>query len=252
MPETQRAGWIYLVATHTGTLCLFGGLRADGLATGGFLFTPLARGLRRQRAGAPPAFLLFLLGFGLKAGVFPLHFWLPPAHAAAPSHVSSFMSGHPHQDGDPGPGPAAVLVPDPPLLVGRACWWPWAPSRASSGSPSPWASTTSSGCWPTTPSRTSGSSCWAWASAPWARAPGIPALEALGYAGAPAPRAQPRPVQGPAVPGRRLGGARHRHPGPGAHGRPGQGHAVHRRRLPGRAPGPSAACRPSTASSASG
>jgi formate hydrogenlyase subunit 3/multisubunit Na+/H+ antiporter MnhD subunit len=39
------------------------------------------------------AFALALLGFGMKAGLMPLHFWLPPAHAAAPSHVSAIMSG---------------------------------------------------------------------------------------------------------------------------------------------------------------
>src|SRR5512133_2025527 len=50
-------------------------------------------GLQLPGAAGTAAFLLALLGFGLKAGLMPLHFWLPPAHAAAPSHVSALMSG---------------------------------------------------------------------------------------------------------------------------------------------------------------
>ena len=42
---------------------------------------------------ALPLFLVFLAGFGMKAGLFPLHVWLPEAHPAAPSHVSALMSG---------------------------------------------------------------------------------------------------------------------------------------------------------------
>jgi hydrogenase-4 component B len=113
---TRRAGWIYLAATHTGTLCLFAafGLAADGGR--GFLFGPVARGV----AGGPLGtlvFLLFLVGFGLKAGVMPLHLWLPPAHAAAPSHVSSLMSGVLIKMGILGLVRILALVPDPPR------WW---------------------------------------------------------------------------------------------------------------------------------
>ncbi len=42
---------------------------------------------------ATAIFVLALVGFGLKAGIMPLHVWLPGAHAAAPSHVSAIMSG---------------------------------------------------------------------------------------------------------------------------------------------------------------
>jgi hydrogenase-4 component B len=113
-PETRRAGWIYLVSTHSGTLCLFA---AFGLAaTGNFLFLPWTPGLAGTTRGTA-AFLLFLVGFGLKAGIFPLHFWLPPAHAAAPSHVSSLMSGILIKMGILGLVRLLCLVPDPPL------WW---------------------------------------------------------------------------------------------------------------------------------
>ena len=47
----------------------------------------------RDRADLAPLFWLALFGFGLKAGLFPLHIWLPSAHANAPSHVSAMLSG---------------------------------------------------------------------------------------------------------------------------------------------------------------
>ena len=122
-PATRRAGWVYLAATHTGTLCLFaafalaagpGGLFGSG--AGGFLFTLAAPGLAGSARGTV-TFLLFLAGFGLKAGIFPLHFWLPEAHGAAPSHVSSIMSGVVIKMGILGLARLVALVPDPPL------WW---------------------------------------------------------------------------------------------------------------------------------
>ena len=47
----------------------------------------------RDRLELAPLFWLALVGFGLKAGMFPLHVWLPSAHANAPSHVSAMLSG---------------------------------------------------------------------------------------------------------------------------------------------------------------
>jgi len=113
-PETQRAGWIYLASTHSGTLCLFAAFSL--MAGSGFLFTPLPAGFAASPRGTA-MFLLCLCGFGMKAGIFPLHFWLPPAHAAAPSHVSSLMSGILIKMGILGLVRALALVPDPPL------WW---------------------------------------------------------------------------------------------------------------------------------
>ncbi|HAD05248.1 MAG: hypothetical protein A2091_03700 [Desulfuromonadales bacterium GWD2_61_12] len=88
--ETRRAGFIYLIATHTGTLALFAMFVLLEQASGSFLF-PAAASL--PAAGATAVFLLGLFGFGLKAGLMPLHIWLPGAHAAAPSHASALMSG---------------------------------------------------------------------------------------------------------------------------------------------------------------
>lgn len=89
---TQHAGYVYLLMASFGTLCL---LLAFGLlagAHGGYLFAAM-------REGALPRFpqalvlVLVLLGAGSKAGIVPLHVWLPLAHPAAPSHVSALMSG---------------------------------------------------------------------------------------------------------------------------------------------------------------
>jgi hydrogenase-4 component B len=88
--EVRRAGFIYLIATHTGTLALFALFALLGHSNGS-LFFPAAGSL--PLAGSTLIFLLGLFGFGLKAGLIPLHIWLPGAHAAAPSHASALLSG---------------------------------------------------------------------------------------------------------------------------------------------------------------
>lgn len=91
--EARRAGWIYLVAAHAGSaaLLLLFAILAD--ASGGHAsFEAIAA---HGRVGLSTAWILLLglVGFGVKAGVVPLHVWIPEAHAAAPSHVSALMSG---------------------------------------------------------------------------------------------------------------------------------------------------------------
>jgi hydrogenase-4 component B len=115
-PETQRAGWIYLIATHAGTLCLFGAFSLMASTVGSFAFAGFSSGFAATGRGTL-TFLLFLLGFGIKAGIFPFHFWLPSAHAAAPSHVSSIMSGVFIKMGILGLVRLLSWIPDPPL------WW---------------------------------------------------------------------------------------------------------------------------------
>jgi hydrogenase-4 component B len=115
-PDTQHAGWVYLVVTHAGALCLFGAFALMASASGGFGFSALPAGFATSTRGSL-AFALFLLGFGLKAGMLPLHFWLPMAHAAAPSHVSSYMSGVIIKMGILGLVRLLSWVPDPPF------WW---------------------------------------------------------------------------------------------------------------------------------
>ena len=90
--DNARAGYVYLVMASFGTLAL---LLAFGLLAG----PGGAYGFAAMRAGAHnPAMAvlvlsLVLLGAGSKAGIVPLHVWLPLAHPAAPSHVSGLMSG---------------------------------------------------------------------------------------------------------------------------------------------------------------
>jgi formate hydrogenlyase subunit 3/multisubunit Na+/H+ antiporter MnhD subunit len=90
--ENRQAAFIYLLMASFGTLAL---LMAFGLlagSLGGYSFTAI-----REAVNEPwkfgPVLMLALLGAGSKAGLAPLHIWLPLAHPAAPSHVSALMSG---------------------------------------------------------------------------------------------------------------------------------------------------------------
>lgn len=85
--DVRAAGWLYLAASHVGTLCLFAFFALLAAHTGGWDLGPV-----RERPELAGLFWLALAGFGVKAGFFPLHVWLPPAHASAPSHVSAIMS----------------------------------------------------------------------------------------------------------------------------------------------------------------
>jgi hydrogenase-4 component B len=90
--ENMRAGYVYLLMASFGTLTL---LLAFGLlagADGNYLFDGI-RAAHPSAALAALVLMLVLVGAGSKAGVVPLHAWLPLAHPAAPSHVSALMSG---------------------------------------------------------------------------------------------------------------------------------------------------------------
>lgn len=92
--EVRRAGYVYLVMTHLGTLLIIaaflllarsgGGLEWAHLRAGAAALSPAARSL---------IFILALIGFGTKAGLIPVHIWLPLAHPVAPGHISALMSG---------------------------------------------------------------------------------------------------------------------------------------------------------------
>src|SRR5690349_3283419 len=91
-PENMRAGYVYLLMASFGTLAL---LLAFGLlagADGDYVFGQI-RASHPSTGLAALVLMLALLGAGSKAGVVPLHAWLPLAHPAAPSHVSALMSG---------------------------------------------------------------------------------------------------------------------------------------------------------------
>ncbi len=116
-PEVREAGWIYLAAAHLATLALFalfGLLRA---ATGSFTLGPVAEGTVSP-AMANVIFGLAVFGFGLKAGIMPLHVWLPGAHGMAPSHVSAIMSGVIIKMGIYGLVRVTSWLPDPPVEWG--------------------------------------------------------------------------------------------------------------------------------------
>ncbi len=113
-----RAGWIYLVSAHVSTLILFAMFALLRDATGGWLLAPSAALGSSSLLG--PILLLALAGFGLKAGVIPLHVWLPEAHAAAPSHVSALLSGVVLKMGIYGLVRVLTMLPDYPTWLGLA------------------------------------------------------------------------------------------------------------------------------------
>ena len=90
--ETSAGAFLYLVMASfgTGALILAFGLLAG--TAGSYAFADM-RAIRLDAARSATFFVLVLIGAGSKAGMVPLHVWLPPAHAAAPSHVSALMSG---------------------------------------------------------------------------------------------------------------------------------------------------------------
>lgn len=91
--EVRRAGLTYLVASQLGVVFLFALFLVLGRQAGSLELAAM------QSAGPPPGrlgvlcFTFALIGFGTKAGFWPMHVWLPDAHPAAPSHVSALMSG---------------------------------------------------------------------------------------------------------------------------------------------------------------
>lgn len=92
IPEIRRAGFLYLLMAHLGAVCI---LLSFGVMQGGswqFTFDAM-RNASLAPFWATAAFTLALIGFGAKAGLVPMHVWLPEAHPAAPSPVSAMMSG---------------------------------------------------------------------------------------------------------------------------------------------------------------
>ena len=113
--EVRDAAWLYLIATHVGTLALFALFAILRDVRGSFLLGPV--GPAAGGLTATVILLLALAGFGFKAGIVPLHFWLPGAHANAPSHVSALLSGAMLKMGVYGIIRVITFLPDPPV------WW---------------------------------------------------------------------------------------------------------------------------------
>jgi len=114
--EVLRGTWVYLICTHTGTLILIAMTVLLAHRVGGFQWTLFQ--------GAPAPLMdgliltLAILGFGFKAGLVPLHFWLPAAHAGAPSHVSAILSAVMLKTGVYGMLRISSLLPPVPHLGG--------------------------------------------------------------------------------------------------------------------------------------
>ncbi len=115
-PGARSAGWLYLLYSHVTILALFAFFMLQQSQTGDVEFASLPAALASPARTA--LFLLALLAFGIKAGAMPLHSWLPAAHAAAPSHVSAFMSGVVIKMGIYGLLRTTGMLSDPPLAWG--------------------------------------------------------------------------------------------------------------------------------------
>jgi hydrogenase-4 component B len=89
--ESIQAGYLYMLIAHAGGALIMGSFFIFFLASGSFDFDTF------RQAELSPAlrslcFLLALIGFGAKAGMVPLHFWMPSTYSAAPSHASALMA----------------------------------------------------------------------------------------------------------------------------------------------------------------
>jgi hydrogenase-4 component B len=92
-PETRRAGLLYIIMAHADVGCLLLGfaLLTDAGGSAEFASFPAAAA-RLSSSHQAMAFMLFFLGFSIKAGVIPFHIWLPAAHPVAPSPISALLS----------------------------------------------------------------------------------------------------------------------------------------------------------------
>ena len=89
---SRRAAYLYLVMSHVGTGCLVAGFFLLSAAANTTSFSSIFAGNLAEGSLRHGLFALFFVGFGVKAGIVPLHVWLPEAHPAAPSSVSALMS----------------------------------------------------------------------------------------------------------------------------------------------------------------
>ncbi|MFD8497358.1 proton-conducting transporter membrane subunit [Amycolatopsis sp. NPDC059657] len=117
--EVARAGRWYAVMTHLGFVTILSGLLLLAAHTGGDSFTALrTAGPHLPPVIASAVFVMTLAGFASKAGIVPLHAWLPRAHPEAPSHVSALMSAAMVNLGVYG-----IVRVDFDLLGGGPRWW---------------------------------------------------------------------------------------------------------------------------------
>jgi hydrogenase-4 component B len=115
----RKAAWLYLLAAHCGLMLLFAFFLQAGILSHSFNFADFSLLAQLPPAHAAFFFLLVLFGFGVKAGLLPVHIWLPNAHPVAPSHISALLSGVLVKTGIYGILRVLTLLPPAPA------WWGW-------------------------------------------------------------------------------------------------------------------------------
>jgi hydrogenase-4 component B len=89
---SRRAAYLFLVMSHVGSGCLVAGFFTLAAVSGSMQLSAVLAVPETALPMREGLFALFLIGFGIKAGLVPLHVWLPEAHPAAPSSISALMS----------------------------------------------------------------------------------------------------------------------------------------------------------------
>ena len=117
--EVRKAAWLYLLATHLGMALLLALFMIASSYCNSLDFRDFGQLAQLPPGGASLLYLLALFGFGVKAGLFPVHVWLPEAHPVASSHVSALMSGALIKTGIYGILRVLSLLPPAPA------WWGW-------------------------------------------------------------------------------------------------------------------------------
>jgi hydrogenase-4 component B len=119
VPENRKAGLVYVIMSHAAAAAIIVSMLLLAVGTGQFQWAAIAQATPLLSPWVrDAAFLAALAGFGTKAGMVPLHVWLPDAHPAAPSNVSALMSGVMIKMGILG---LLRVVLD--LLGGGPSWW---------------------------------------------------------------------------------------------------------------------------------
>jgi len=113
--EVRRAGLLYLVLTHAATSCLLAMFALLSIHNGSLRF---GTGAALSPGAASALFTLAVIGFGCKAGAWPLHIWLPAAHPVAPSQISALLSGLVIKTGIYGLLRATLLIGRVPMTCG--------------------------------------------------------------------------------------------------------------------------------------
>ncbi|MBK5256192.1 MAG: hydrogenase 4 subunit B [Vicinamibacteria bacterium] len=90
--SSRLAAYLFLVMSHIGTGCLLAGFLTLSAVSGSVSFSSILAGNVLYGLTRDGVFVLFVVGFGVKAGLIPFHVWLPEAHPAAPSSISALMS----------------------------------------------------------------------------------------------------------------------------------------------------------------